>query len=178
MPPRRQPRAGGPADHWESKMRRSIPKTRGFFLKVGVVAAALAAGAVALADLTPWKDYTISDSIQYITTVKVEPNMEDVYLEGLKSTWVPTMEVAKKLGQIEDYRIYASSTPQSGDFNLMLVVKYKNAAAAAPNKERFEAFMKEFGEARSKQTTEHAQKAYPAIRKITGDYMMREITLK
>jgi hypothetical protein len=155
-----------------------MPRLRGRFLKLTIAAGALAAAAVALADLTPWKDYTIGESILYVTTVRVEPNMADLYLEGLKNTWVPTMEVAKKLGQIEEYRIYASSTPQSGDFNLMLTVRYKNAAALAPNKERFEAFTKEFGEGRIKQATEHAQKSYPAIRKITGDYILREITIK
>lgn len=147
-------------------------------LKLLLAAATLVGCAIAYADFTPWKDYTISESVWYVTTVKVEPNMEDVYLEGLKSGWARSMESAKKLGHIEEYRIFTSSTPASGDFNLLLVVKFKNAAAMAPSKERFDAFMKEVGEAMSKQRTEHAQKAYPTIRKITGDYMMREITLK
>jgi hypothetical protein len=160
-------------------MTPSLPKSRRVLPKLGVATGALlAASAVAYAELTPWKDYAISESVWYVTTIKVEPNMDDVYLEGLRNGWVASMETSKKLGQIEEYRIYRSATPQSGDFNLMLVVKYKNAATLAPNKERYEAFMKEFGEAKTKQTTEHAQKSYPAIRKITGDYMMREITLR
>jgi hypothetical protein len=160
-------------------MSRSSPRARRLFLKVCVAAAGLTiASAVAYAELTPWKDYTISESVMYITTIKVDPNMDDVYLEGLKNTWVAANELSKKLGYIEDYRIYRSSTPQSGDFNMMLVVRYKNAATMAPNKERYDAFMKEWGEARNKQVTEYAQKNYPSVRKITGDYMMREITLK
>lgn len=159
-------------------MPRSSPRIRRLLPKLCVAAGALIAGAVAYAELAPWKDYTISDSVWYVTTVKVEPNMDDVYLEGLKNTWVAANEVSKKLGHIEEYKIYRSSHPQSGDFNLMLVVRYKNSAAMAPSKERFDAFMKEWGEARNKQTTEYAQKNYPAVRKITGDYMLREITLK
>jgi hypothetical protein len=38
--------------------------------------------------------------------------------------------------------------------------------------------MEEWGEARDKETTEFAQKNYPAMRKITGQYLMREVTLK
>ena len=160
-------------------MTSSSPKARGLGLKAGVVAAlSFVAGAAAYAELTPWKDYTISDAVWYVTTIKVEPNMQDVYLEGLKNGWVASVETSRKLGHIEEWRIFTSSTPASGDFNLVLLVKFKNAAAMAPSKERFDAYMKAVGEAADKQRTEHARKAYPAIRKITGDYVMREITLK
>lgn len=133
---------------------------------------------VALADLTPWKDYDVSDAVWSVTTVKVDSNLGDAYLEGLKRTWVASNEVGKKLGQIEDYKIYRSDLPDSGQFNLMLVVKYKNTADLAPSKARYDAFMKEWGEARDKETTEYAQKNYPAMRKIVGEYLMREITIK
>lgn len=130
----------------------------------------------AFADLTPWKDYTISDNVWAVTTIKVHSNMDDAYLEGLKKTWIASSEVAKKLGQIEEYHVYRSDLPESGSFNLMLVVKFKNNEALAPNKARYEAFMKEWGEERNKKTTDIAQHAYPAMRDITGEYNMREIT--
>jgi hypothetical protein len=132
---------------------------------------------VAFADLEPWKDYTVSDAVWSVTTVKVHSNMGDAYLEGLKQTWVASNEVAKKLGQIEDYKIYRSDLLESGDFNVMLVVKFKNNEMLPPNKARYEAFMKEWGEERRKKTTDTAQHAYPAMRDITGEYHMREITL-
>jgi hypothetical protein len=133
---------------------------------------------VAVADLTPWKDYEVSDGVWSITTVKVAANMDDTYLEGIKRTWVASNEVAKKLGQIQDYKILRSDLPLSGEFNLLLVVIFKNSADLAPNKARYEAFMKEWGEARNKETTDFAQKNYPAMRQLTGQYWMREITLK
>ena len=132
----------------------------------------------ALADLEPWKDYTESDAVWSLTTIRVSPNMDDAYLEGLAKTWVKTNEVAKKLGQIEDYHIYRSDLPQSGDFNLLLVVKFKNTMDLAPNKERYDAFMKELGKQQSDELTQYAQKNYPAMREITGQYVLREITLK
>ena len=133
---------------------------------------------VAFADLEPWKDYTVSDAVWAVTTIKVYSNMEDAYLEGLKKTWVASSEIAKKLGQIEDYHIYRSDLPESGSFNLLLIVKFKNNDAMAPNKARYEAFMKEWGEERNKKTTDTAQHEYPKLREITGEYNMREITLK
>jgi hypothetical protein len=137
---------------------------------------ACAAG-TAFADLKPWKDYTVSDAVWSVTTIKVHSNMDDAYLEGLKETWVASSEIAKKLGQLEEYHIYRSDLPESGSFNLLLVVKYKNDEALAPNKARYQAFMKEWGEERRKKTTATAQKDYPVVRDITGQYNMREITI-
>ncbi|MEO1247160.1 MAG: hypothetical protein AAFX56_15860 [Pseudomonadota bacterium] len=52
--------------------------------------------------------------------------------------------------------IYASGLPESGEFNLLPVVRFANDAALAPNEERYDEFMKAFGEARSAETTEYA----------------------
>jgi hypothetical protein len=134
---------------------------------------------VAQADLEPFKDYDTSEAVWSVTTVKVDSNMGDAYLEGLAKTWVSTNEIAKKLGQIEEYHIYRSDLPESGNFNLLLVIKFKNAEAATqPNKANYDAFMKEIGKEKSDEVTEYSQKNYPAMRKITGEYMVREITVK
>ncbi|MBV8740233.1 MAG: hypothetical protein JOZ12_00535 [Sinobacteraceae bacterium] len=135
------------------------------------------ASGVAFADLEPWKDYSLSDNVWQVTTIKVHSNMDDAYLEGLKQTWVASSELAKKLGQIEEYHMYRSQLPDSGDFNMLLVVKFKNDEMLGPNKARYQAFMKEWGAERNKRTTEKAQKDYPGMREITGEYLMREITL-
>jgi len=129
------------------------------------------------ADLTPWEDYEVSEAVWSVSTIKVDPNMGDAYLEGIKKTWVASNEVAKKLGQIEDYSIYRSDLPQSGDFNLLLIVKFANTADMAPNKARYEAFMKEWG-AMADETSEYAQKNYPGMREITGQYNLRKIDIK
>jgi hypothetical protein len=133
---------------------------------------------VALADFDEFKDYTRSESVLDVTTIKVKSNMDDAYLEGLKRTWVDSMEVQKKLGYIEDYHIYVSDLPSSGNFNMMLVIKFKNDSMFTPNKARYDAFMKEWGAERNKKTTEIAQRDYPAMREITGEYHMREVTMK
>jgi hypothetical protein len=143
------------------------------------VAVAIGFGSsAAYADLEIYKDYEVSDAVWVVTTVKVKSNMIDAYLEGLKETWVSGNEVAKSLGQMEEYRIYVSDLPESGDFNMVLVAKFKNDEMLAPNKQRYDAFVAKFGEARQKETTEKAQRDYPAMRELTGDYRLREITLK
>ncbi len=133
---------------------------------------------VAFADLEPWQDYDVSDAVYLVTTVKVDANMDDAYLEGIKNTWAAGNKVAMELGQIESWSIYRSDLPQSGDFNLLLIVKFANTSDLAPNKERYDAFIKAWGKANADASTEYAQKNYPAMRELTGDYLMREITLK
>lgn len=149
-------------------------------LQAKILAIAMFVGSTAAhADLEPYKDYDTSAAVWSVTTIRVDSNMGDAYLEGLAKTWVSSNETAKKLGQIEEYHIYRSDLPASGDFNLMLVIKFKDAnAASQPNKMDYDAFMKEFGKDQSDEVTEFSQKNYPAMRKITGEYLVREITLK
>jgi hypothetical protein len=143
---------------------------------LSIIAAAAALGQQpAVAQLEPYKDYDVAEATSFVTTVRVQANMLDYYLEGLKETWVASNEVAKKLGQIEGYNVYTSALPGSGDFNLVLVVHYKNTADLGPSRARYEAFMREWGEQRNQESRETAQ-TYPNLREITGDYVMNEIT--
>jgi len=142
---------------------------------VGIVLTSTAS--IASADLDPWTDYDISSGLSNVTTVKVDSNMIDKYLEGLKATWAPANDVAVELGQIESYSIFVSQLANSGDFNVILVVRLKDAADMQPNQEDYEAFMKKWGEENQK-LSDKIVVTYPDIRKITGEYLMREITFK
>ena len=140
--------------------------------------AVLAVSSLAWADLTPWEDFEPSDAVYSVTTVKVDSNMGNAYLEGLRETWIPGNKIAQELGQIESWSIFRSDLPESGDFNLILVVKFANTTDLAPNKEAYDAFMAKYTEAASDAATDYSQKNYPAMRELTGQYLMREITIK
>ena len=132
---------------------------------------------VASADLEPWTDYEVSPGVSNVTTIKVDSNMIDKYLEGLRDSWVPANKVAMELGQIKDYGIYVSQLPNGGDFNVLLVVRFESSGDMQPDKAEYEAFMKAWG----KENQEKSDKivvTYPDIRTITGEYLFREITLK
>lgn len=140
--------------------------------------ALMVASGSAFADLEPYKDYEIGDAVWSVTTIKVEANLDDAYLEAIKGAWAAGNEVAIELGHIEEYKIFRSDLRQSGDFNLILMVKFKNIADLAPNKERYEAWIKEWGDARTESWAEFADNNISGMREITGQYLMREITLK
>ena len=133
---------------------------------------------VSMADLTPWEDFEVSDAVYSVTTVKVDSNMGNAYLEGLRETWIPGNKIAQELGQIESWSIFRSDLPESGDFNLILVVKFANTSDLAPNREAYDAFMAKYTKEVADAATEYSQKNYPAMRELTGQYQMREITIK
>ena len=137
----------------------------------------LLVSSTASAQLEPWADYDVSKELWNITLIRVHPNMGDDYLEGIKETWVASNKVAKELGQIEDFKIFRSQLPQSGDVNLFLVVKFADSSQLEPNKAEYDKFMKAWGEERQQQNRE-ITKNYPAMREITGEYLLREITIK
>lgn len=137
---------------------------------------AIAWSTPAAAQLKPYTDYTLSDSVSIVTTVKVKENMVEDYLQGIRNTWVESNEIAKRLGQMQDYNVYVSDMANSGDFNVVLVTTFANTSDLAPNRARYDAFMKAWGtqnEAASRTTT---TTVYPNLRTITGEYMMREVT--
>ncbi|MBD8527090.1 hypothetical protein [Pseudomarimonas arenosa] len=146
---------------------------RQFLLALGLV---LLLTQPAQAQLEPFKDYNVSDAVWHVTAVKVDANMTDHYLEGIRATWVASSKVAKELGHIEDYKILSSELPNSGEWNLLLMTKFKSTADFGPNKARYDAFMKAWGEANRDMVREKV-KAYPNVREITGEYLARELTV-
>jgi hypothetical protein len=46
------------------------------------------------ADLDPFYDYDVGEGVINVTTVKVDANIIDKYLEGLSKTWAPANDTA------------------------------------------------------------------------------------
>jgi hypothetical protein len=144
-------------------------------LIMGIVLYSVAS--LAVADFEPWTDYELSEGVTNVTTVKVDSNMIDNYLEGLSQSWAPANEIAKELGHIEGYWIHVSQLPNSGDFNVVLGIDFKDSAALQPDKAKYDAFMKKWGEANQARSDELV-KMYPDIREIVGEYNMRSVKFK
>jgi hypothetical protein len=142
----------------------------------GAAVAALAFSLPASAQLRPWQDYRVSDSVQIVTTVKVAPNMIEDYLQGIRSTWVASNEAAKALGHMEGYNVYVSDLPNSGDFNVVLVARFANTSDLAPSQARYDAFMRAWGRQNEAASRTATTTVYPNLRAITGEYMLREVT--
>ncbi|WP_448213830.1 hypothetical protein [Colwellia sp. MEBiC06753] len=149
-------------------------------MKNGIVAflcLLLSYSVVAKERLEVYEDYDIGKDIIAMTTVKVDPNMEDVYLAGLSQSWVQAVKIQKELGYIKDWKIYGSELPVSGEFNMVLMVMFDNASDLEPNKKKYANFMKKWGEENQKKSNQISAK-YPEVRTLTGEYRLREIIMK
>ncbi len=129
------------------------------------------------ADFELYKDYELSKEIMSMTTVKVDAGKGEDYLEGLAQTWVASNEVAKDLGHIKDYNIYVSRLPDSGDFNVVLIVTMESMSDMVESKKKYNAFMKKWGE-RSYQQSKEIAKNYPELRTIVGEYILSRVELQ
>jgi hypothetical protein len=141
------------------------------------LASLLVFSSASMAQLQPYKDFDFGEKVIAMTTVRVKANMMGDYLEGLRDTWIQSNQVAKELNQLEDYAVYQSQLPQSGDFNLILVITYKNAADLEPNKAAYDKFMKAWGD-KMQEKSRKISANYPDMRTITGQYRLRKIEMK
>ena len=148
-------------------------KIRQFFATICLVGFA----SIASADFEIFKDYDVSEGVTSVTTVKVDANMIDKYLEGISKTWAPAQEIRKELGHITGYWIHVSQLQDAGDFNVVLGIDMESIADMQPSQEKYEEFMEKWGEEHEKRSDEIVQ-TYPEIREIVGEYLMRSVTFK
>jgi hypothetical protein len=123
-------------------------------------------------------DFTNSDALWSVTHVQVKSNMIPHYLEGLKETWVTANEVSKELGQIDDWAIYGNILPNSGDYNLTLVVEFRDLAQYDKGRKEFKEFEEAWLKKISQEKREKIVQSYPDIRTIVGEYLVRKIDFK
>ena len=115
-----------------------------------------------------------------VTYVRTHANMDGQYLLGLSKTWASAMEKYQDAGLIVSYKILAGEASNDDDFNMMLMIEFKNFATYDPNPEReakFDKIEKELETDLGEQYQE-ILKNYPDIREILGSKTFREKKLK
>ena len=111
-----------------------------------------------------------------VTYNHVEYGHFEEYIDWLNSTWKPTMEATKKAGLIIDYKVF-SATPKSPDQpNIILMITYKNAAAALDKGVEQEAVAKRV--IGSTEVQNKARVGRNEYRKLLGIEYIRELILK
>jgi hypothetical protein len=104
----------------------------------------------------------------------------DEYIAWVTSTWVPTMEAAKKAGLIIDYKVFRASPKSPDEPNMYLEITYKNMAAYAGDigdkVDEFEAVTEKVicSSACQNQARVHRNE----IRKVLGTEVTRELVFK
>ncbi len=111
-----------------------------------------------------------------ITMVKTKPGMGDDYLKTLAKIYKSTNDEMKKQGLIMDYKVLLGNDANPQDFDILLMVEYKNMAAFDGLREKADPIAdKILG---SEEVQRQGAIKRMEIREIMGNKLMREVTLK
>jgi hypothetical protein len=111
-----------------------------------------------------------------VTMVKTKPGMTDDYIKGLAKTYKAAMEEEKKANLVVSYKILLGDSSNEADYNMLLMVEYKNMAAFDGLRDKMEPIaQKVLG---SEDERRQAAVKRLEIREILGNKVLREITLK
>ena len=73
-----------------------------------------------------------------VSYIRIKPGMFDKYMKWLSTDWKRNLEAQKKEGIILDYAVYTSPQTREDDWNMVLMVTYKNMAALDGLRDRSE----------------------------------------
>jgi len=111
-----------------------------------------------------------------ITMVKTKPGMSDDYLKSIAQTFKGVMEEQKKQGIITDYKVLLGDSADRNDFNILLMVEFKNMAAFDGLREKTDPIMSKVMGSEDSQRQLAVKRL--DVREILGTKTMREVTLK
>jgi hypothetical protein len=120
----------------------------------------------------PYKDGTVWS----VSFIKVEPGMFDVYMRDLAVARKKLMEEAKKQGLIVSERMLAGNSMGQGDWDLMLMVEYKNWVAFDGLNDKFDAIALKIVGTEEKPVQMMTKRV--ETREIVGRKVFQEITFK
>jgi len=121
------------------------------------------------------KAYT-EGAVWTVTFIKVKPGMFDTYMRDLSSQRKKLMEEAKKQGLIVSEKMLAGSASGRDDWDLMLMVEYKNWAAFDGLSDKFDALALKMVGSEEKQMQMMVKRT--EVREIVGEKTLQEVRLK
>ena len=132
----------------------------------------LVAAQPSIAQEKPYREGTVWS----VSFIRVKPGMFDVYMRDLAVQRKKLMDEAKKQGLIVSERMLAGSAAGRDDWDLMLMVEYKNWAAFDGLSDKFDALALKVVGSEEKQLQTMAKRT--EVREIIGGKTLQEITFK
>jgi hypothetical protein len=115
-------------------------------------------------------------SVWNVSTIRTKAGMSDDYLRNLAKAWKVTLEEQKKQGLIVNYKVLIGEPANKDDFDVMLMVEFKNWAAFDNIRAKTDPIDAKVtgGQDQQRQASEKRGE----IRELMGSKTMQEITLK
>jgi hypothetical protein len=150
-------------------MKRSTALIASFMLTVCVLAVGLS---VYAQTARPYRN----GSVWSVSLIRMKPGMETAYLNYIATDWKKVNESAKKEGLILSYRVLTTEGHGPTDWNMLLMIEYKDLATMEANEEKGDAlFQKVIG---TDQKQMQGYKDRLEVREVIGNRLAREIILE
>jgi hypothetical protein len=144
-------------------------------MKVRLIVLALALilsfGAQSFAQDRSYKD----GSVWTMSFIRVFPGQDETYLNSLKNSWKAVHDEAVKQGLILSYKILEGNATTPEDWNLILMVEYKNLASMEGTDEKWDAIQNKVSSADDRKKLMESR---VSVRSMYGNRLMREIVYK
>jgi hypothetical protein len=144
--------------------------------KIALVGATLLAAGMSSPATAQDRLYTEAN-VTNVSYIRIKPGMFDKYVKYLDGDYKKIMESAKKDGVIVDYGVYTTPEQHEGDYNMVLVVIYKNMAALDGLRDKMEPLQKQ-ANSLSPEPAAQASIERGAMRETVGSRLFRQILLK
>ena len=115
-------------------------------------------------------------SVWSVTFIKVKPGLFDTYMRDLAANRKKLMEQAKKDGLVLSERMLSGDAPGRDDFDLMLMVEYKNWAAFDGLSDKFRKLAEKMVGSEDKQVQMMMKRT--EVREILGSRNFQELIWK
>ena len=145
----------------------------GVLLPTVVLAQAKAATPAATPPVRPFHD----GPVWTITFVHTKPGLGLKYMEFLATDWKREQEAFKKAGLILDYKVIGAEAHSPTDWDLMLMIEFKDLATLEANEDKMEAVSMQALDLNDQKMLQGYQDR-SSWREILGDRLTREIILE
>lgn len=147
----------------------------------GIALAALGAASIAFASVPAvakqYVDYTPQKGYWDITAVEVDTNHIDDYLTGLSKSLIPTFEVLKKRGVIDEYKFMSRIGYAKGSPNVLIMTHSKSTGVIDADRDRDLAIEAEINAAFSEAQSDAAVAEYEKYRTFVGNSQWVDIKM-
>jgi hypothetical protein len=141
-------------------------------MKIMLLAVILFMGTRTFAQDRVYKD----GSVWTVSLIRTTYGMSDDYLTNLKSTWKALHDEAIKQGLVLSYKILAGDVANPQDWDIMLLVEYKNLASMEGTDDKWDAIYKKV--VGDESAIKQLRDSRVSMRTIYGEKLMREVVYK
>jgi len=111
-----------------------------------------------------------------VSFVQVKNGMSLDYINSLKTTWKAVQDEGIKQGLILSYKIFEGNASNPDDWQIMLMVEYKNLASMDGNEDKWDAIQKKV--VGNEEDQKKLREMRVNMRTMYGTKLMREVVYK